>query len=582
MKYKLKEFNEAVNYYKKELKKVKPTNIYVHGMYEEKAFLSIAPLSRAAHDLKIDMFVSYTDRKEKNVLFDVWKAFKKIVDKNKDQDAKVLDDFISIADKKANGKIRPLFRIPDVIIEAGETNFKGSLKLDYQTEWFVSYKEKKLDETAKAILVNVINPQKEERVGVTFALVPASRWEEPLEDYLDSYAITKAVVKNAAKKHKILRIGAATQRKSMLDSPEAISELNLTLLGCEYCKETGEQVFKAFKMLSEVMNLSRIEPNNAIFQVRGKGYHGRHHFGENIGYPTPDGKSRWDSVTSMLYKFPWYPQTEHDSRDPSSRIGFTETVPIDVFIDSVLIDYKEMRAKNAWIKALMDKSEKIVVKSHIKEGCNFEVGLVKKDGSRRQVKGSDSDARYLIDPKEKKLHVGMMANIPGGEAFTTPEWVEGRIVGDVVISLDRSYMLSAKNPIVIDVKKNKYKILSGQKKILDKLDEKKKDAWNRLLEQERTKSVPAAIVKMKKDNFNNIGEFAINTNPKARLCDYLIVNEKIADMIHIALGSGFEADRASEYHTDIVIDSPRQKLDIYGVDKKGHEYWIIRKGRMAV
>ena len=64
---------------------------------------------------------------------------------------------------------------------------------------------------------------------------------------------------------------------------------------------------------------------------------------------------------------------------------------------------------------------------------------------------------------------------------------------------------------------------------------------------EKSKSLPRDIIGMKKRNFNGIGEFAVNTNPRAYLCDYLIVNEKIADMIHIALGSGFEPDKSTEY-----------------------------------
>ncbi len=87
---------------------------------------------------------------------------------------------------------------------------------------------------------------------------------------------------------------------------------------------------------------------------------------------------------------------------------------------------------------------------------------------------------------------------------------------------------------------------------------------------------------MYKKNFRKIGEFAINTNPKAKLCDYLIVNEKIARMIHIALGMGFDSDRATVYHWDIVIDSPKQKLDIYGIDKKKNIHWVIKKGKFAV
>ena len=103
-----------------------------------------------------------------------------------------------------------------------------------------------------------------------------------------------------------------------------------------------------------------------------------------------------------------------------------------------------------------------------------------------------------------------------------------------------------------------------------------------ILEQEKNKSLTKEIIKLKKKNFEHIGEFAINTNPHASLCDYLIINEKIANMIHVAFGSGFEADTATEYHMDVVIDSPRQKLDIYGVDKNKKKNWIIKNGRFVL
>jgi hypothetical protein len=152
----------------------------------------------------------------------------------------------------------------------------------------------------------------------------------------------------------------------------------------------------------------------------------------------------------------------------------------------------------------------------------------------------------------------------------------------VVISIDQSYLLSEKEPLVVEANGHSYKIISGPKNIIKKLEEKKKDAWEMILNQERFKSSPQEVIDLKKKNFNMINEFAINTNPNAKLCDYLVVNEKIAKMIHIALGSGFEPDRATEYHTDIVINSPRQKMDIYGVDGKGNKHWIIKKGEFVV
>jgi len=87
---------------------------------------------------------------------------------------------------------------------------------------------------------------------------------------------------------------------------------------------------------------------------------------------------------------------------------------------------------------------------------------------------------------------------------------------------------------------------------------------------------------MYRENYRRVGEFAINTNPKAKLGNYLIENEKIAKMIHIALGSGFEPDRQTVYHWDFVVNAPRQKLDIYGLDRKGKKHWIIKKGKFAL
>ena len=210
--------------------------------------------------------------------------------------------------------------------------------------------------------------------------------------------------------------------------------------------------------------------------------------------------------------------------------------------------------------------------------------MVKEDGKHRWVRTSDTDVREKINSeyfKRTGIKAGTMANLPGGEAFTTPEYLKGTFVGDVVISIDQSYLLSEKNPLVIEANNGSYKILSGPKDIIDKFNEKKKEAWEMIIAQEKSKSAPQELIDLRKNNFNKVGEFAINTNPKAKLCDYLIVNEKIARMIHVALGSGFEPDRATDYHTDIVINSPRQKLDIYGLDSEGNEHWIIKKGEFV-
>jgi len=239
-----------------------------------------------------------------------------------------------------------------------------------------------------------------------------------------------------------------------------------------------------------------------------------------------------------------------------------------------------MQNRNQTIANVIKKVDEIIVES---KKSNFKVFLKGKN-IRREPKLSGTDTRSKINQtyfKKTGIKTGNMANIPGGETFLTPEYIEGVFYGDVVINIDQSYRLNEKNPLVVKASKSGYKILKGPKKIINKINEKKKESWERLLILEKHKSLPKDIISLKKKNFSKIGEFAINTNPKAELCDYLIVNEKIANMIHIALGSGFDPDRSTEYHYDIVINAKKQKMDIYG--KKGSKiYWIIKKGKFVI
>lgn len=583
MRYNLKEFNEEVNYYKKIFSQIKSKNIFIYGDINEKAFFSIAPLSRATFELKIDVNISFGyNSKSYEVLFDVWDVYSNLKKKQITQKEKILKELID--EIKIKG-IEKYFEKPKTILKAINNGFSGDLTLEYKTKWFKPFMAVKLKKTADTIIKNVYNLKKSERFSIGFETVPDSKFlSHPLQDYFDSYAISYNVFLAAKDKCKSIGIKAATPRESMRENPEKISELMTTLIGMELEKDIPLPVFKKFNKFSTLLKLDRIKTAEATFFISGKGYHGKHLFGEKIGYPTKNMKTKWNSPGGMVYKFHWYPQSEFEDRPPLSRVAFTSTVPIDKLIESTLIDYKLMRQRNKQIANVMDKCDKVFVKSNIKNGCNFEVGLIKKDGSRRMVLGSDSDVRTILHPmmlKEGKK-MGRMANIPGGEAFTTPSYVKGRIVGDVVISIDRSYTLSKNKPFIVEATKKGYTLISAPKDVKKAFEKKKNEAWKNIIEQEKNKSLSKNIINLKKRNFEKIGEFAINTNPNAKLCDYLIINEKIADMIHVAFGSGFESDAATEYHTDVVIDSPRQKLDIYGIDNLKKEYWIVKDGHFVL
>jgi len=581
MKYDEKAFNSAVDDYKKRLDSIKGKKLFiVFDIKNKDAFYSIAPLSRALHELGNDVSCTGISRKSDalEALKDVWNAFEA---KNA-----ALAEFIGEVDKKAKGEFIKLFRKPDFMLEAKENKFAGSIELPLHAEWFREYRMDELLKTSEILWRDVYALKKGERVGIGFTLIPAQNlMGHPLEDYLDSYSIIWAMTQAAGRIAEPTMNGC-TFRSSMLEKSEIVSDLRATLLGCELEKDIDEEPFIKYKKLSGFLNLGRIKPIDLSFSIHGKGYPGKHLFGEVIGYPSPNKKTRWQTPGQMVYKLDFYPQTQYDERDPLARVAFTETIPIDIFIETNLVDWADIRARNQKIKDIMDKCDVIYVEGNLKEQytTKLEVGLVKKDGSRRWVRRSDTDVREKINKTYLQMtgiKAGCMGNIPVGEAFTTPEYMKGIFVGDVVVHVDQSYPLDEKKPMVVECYGDSYRIIDGPKEIIEKISKRKSDAMKLLLEAEKNKSLPQEIINLKKKNFERIGEFAINTNPKARLCEYLIVNEKIARMMHIALGSGFEPDRSTEYHMDIVFNAPRQKLDVYGIDKNGSKHWILKDGEFT-
>jgi hypothetical protein len=587
MKYDLKKFNKAVDYYQKKLQQYKGKTIYIRiPLADERAYYATAPLTRAIHNLNSMVHISVAEENSGAIkaVNAIWSANEDIKNRVNNPSAKALDLFIKEVDKKAKGKFRKIFVKPDLVLVSNGNSFcSDDVNLKIMPNWFRRYRWKELLQTAKIIWKQVYNLKKSEKLGFGFETIPIKKkMELPLEDYLDSYAINRAMAVSVKNKKSA---SASTSVWSQLSEGERVGELKSTLLGCELDKDINEPVFKKYKKVSELLIRNRIKPNDAVFGIHGKGYHGKHLFGEIIGYPTKNRKSRWSSPSGIVYQFDWLPQTKEDSRSPMTRVAFTETLPIDLFIKTCKIDWLSMQKKNNKIVDIFDKSEKIIVNSAKKNGTNFEVGLIKRNGENRLTRGSDVDTRSKINKDYYKvtgIKAGTMANLPGGEAFTTPEYVSGRVVGDVVISIDQSYRLSKKQPFVINATKHGYTVESASPKVKKKFNKMKKDAWKRLLIMEKSKALPKKIIQLKKKNFNNIGEFAVNTSPTAELCDYLIVNEKIAGMIHVAMGSGFDADKSTEYHTDVVIDAEKQKLDIYGVKKgSGMELWILKKGKFV-
>ena len=108
MKYDEKKFDSAVEEYKKILGDVKAKScLIIFDVGNKKAFFSIAPLSRAIHELGADINAMGIDKESESLdaLYDIWEVFKQDKE-NPDEKTKALIDFIEEVEKfeKKNGK----------------------------------------------------------------------------------------------------------------------------------------------------------------------------------------------------------------------------------------------------------------------------------------------------------------------------------------------------------------------------------------------------------------------------------------------------------------------------------------------
>ena len=588
---KIGKFNEAVKRYKKSLGTIRGKIILVDlELSNEQAFFSIAPLSRAVHELGGDITIFAHPGKSETlrVLRDTWKIYQDLNAGVKGKETSALREFIKAVDAKAKekGKFKKIFVPPEMQLVAESGGFGGDAALQFETEWFEWRMKDELFETCKKIWNLGYALKKNEKASIGFEVVPAKP-ELPFKDYLDSYAIARAMYETAVNVCSGVYMGTASSRKTKLEPMLRVDDLAATLRGCEYEKNINEPVFKKFRALSKVIHAEKLKSTQAGFGIHGEGYGGKHFFGTAIGYPTPNKKARWLAPGMMFLKASWHSQTKQDNRMPQTRYAITETLPIENFVRTCNINYPEMRRRNAEIQKVVDRCETLYVKGNEVKGgkTDLKVSLRKWDGTKVNAKGSDSDVRSVLNKRAlKKMGVkaGMYDNFPGGECFFTPYDLNGTAVGDTVINVDRSYVIPVQNPLVVKFNKGNYRVLSGPASLIKKMDSEKKDSKKLIAMYRRNKSMPEKLLKTYEKNFTKAGEFAINTNPKAKLSNYLIENEKIARMIHIALGSGFDVGSETMYHWDFVINIVRQKADIYCTDKKGKTHWIIKKGNFVV
>ncbi|MFC1617748.1 aminopeptidase [Patescibacteria group bacterium] len=229
---------------------------------------------------------------------------------------------------------------------------------------------------------------------------------------------------------------------------------------------------------------------------------------------------------------------------------WTNSCTSDRFAQTVVINYQQMRVLIGKIMRKFNRAHRIYVKT--KRGTNFEAGI-----KTRQSFVDDGD---FSKP-------GLYGNVPAGEAFVSPDLndVNGTIVIDASMTQRRG--LEIKKPIKLELKNNHIYAINGshEAKML-KSDIAQAIAGVR-------KNVRAGKFGKKEaeeyiKNCHAIGEIGLGVNPKAKIGHSPIEDEKVINVMHVAIGRNYDFDQVAPIHFDCMLRGPEVVLEYPGGKKE--------------
>jgi leucyl aminopeptidase (aminopeptidase T) len=218
--------------------------------------------------------------------------------------------------------------------------------------------------------------------------------------------------------------------------------------------------------------------------------------------------------------------------EQGTRIGILRSVTEDMMVEGGMrVDFEKLRRRTEALAEIMTEASNATVTST--EGTDISFSIEDTQG-------------YSLDGYFHEEYG--FATLPPGESPTHP--IEGTANGTVVFDVSMDNIGQLDNPIEIDFKDGFVSDVRGGEeatqlqRILDHSDE----------------------------NAGNLAEFAIGTNPNAKLIGNLAEDKKRAGTMHFAIGDNesLGGTTKSEIHLDGVVRSPTITLDDLMVVDDGH------------
>jgi len=206
-----------------------------------------------------------------------------------------------------------------------------------------------------------------------------------------------------------------------------------------------------------------------------------------------------------------------------TRIAILRGVDEDMMIKGAMtVDFQELRARTEKVAHALSEADEITVTSSAGTDVTFKI---------THRKAFSLDGYFHED-------YGFAA-LPPGEAPTCP--VEGTTNGMIVFDYSMDSLGRLSTPLALKVKDGKVVSVSGEGGEVHAIE--------RLFERDQTA--------------RNIAEFAIGTNPNARLIGNLAEDKKLLGTVHFAIGDNksLGGDVESSVHLDGLMLEPRVIAD---------------------
>lgn len=212
-----------------------------------------------------------------------------------------------------------------------------------------------------------------------------------------------------------------------------------------------------------------------------------------------------------------------EAAEAGTRFGILRSVTEEMMVEGAMsVDFEELRRQTETVRAVLDGASDVHVTSDKGTDVTFSV---------------DGCSAFSLDGYFHENYG--FATLPPGESPTHPG--EGTANGTIVIDVSMDNLGQLEEPITLDIEDGFVTEVSGGEQA---------DELRRLIEKSD-------------ENAGNLAEFAIGTNPEAKLIGNLAEDKKLAGTIHFAVGDNesLGGTLQSEIHLDGVVRAPTVRLD---------------------